>query len=208
MAVATGRTASADQADTPRARRSRITPERETAIYAALLDLLREVGYEAMTMDSVAARTRCSKATLYRQWAGKPELVARALRHTKPITLAGIDTGSLRGDLHAAVAQTDDVQMEKDAALVRSLIHAVHTDLDLLQALRELLIDPELSGLDTIVRRAVDRGEIARDNHALAFVPHMVIGALFTRPLIEQRPVDQTFLRGYIDAAILPALGI
>jgi AcrR family transcriptional regulator len=185
-----------------------LAPEREADIYAALLDLLREVGYEAMTMDAVAARTRCSKATLYRQWTGKPELVARALRHTKPVTLVGIDTGSLRGDLLAAVAQADDAQIEKDTALVRGLLHAVHTDPDLLRALHELLIDPELSGLDTLLRRAVDRGEIAADSPALAFVPHMVIGALFTRPLIEERAVDQTFLGRYTDAAILPALGV
>ncbi|MGP4091364.1 TetR/AcrR family transcriptional regulator [Streptomyces sp. KR55] len=189
-------------------RRSRMTPERRADIYAAVLDLLRDVGYEAMTMDSVAARTRCSKATLYRQWTGKPEVVARALRHTKPVTLAGIDTGSLRGDLRAAVARADGAQMEKDAALVRGLLHAVHTDPELLQALRELLIDPELTGLHTLLRRAVQRGEIAPDCPALAFVPHMVTGALITRPLIEERAVDQAFLERYIDAAILPALGV
>ncbi|MGW0949476.1 TetR/AcrR family transcriptional regulator [Streptomyces sp. NPDC002623] len=205
MSAATGSTT---QGDAQRARLGRITPEREAAIYAALLDLLREVGYEAMTMDSIAARTRCSKATLYRLWTGKPELVTRALRHAKPIDLSGIDTGSLRGDLHAAIAQTDDARMAKDTALLRSLIHAAHTDLDLLHALRELLIEPELSGLDTLLRRAVDRGEIAPDSPALAFVPHMVIGTLFTRPLIDQRPADRAFLIRYTDAAILPTLGV
>ena len=52
--------------------RSRLTPEREAELYAAVLDLLREVGYDALTMDAVAARTRSSKATLYRQWGSKP----------------------------------------------------------------------------------------------------------------------------------------
>ena len=45
-------------------------------------------------MDAVAARTHSSKATLYRQWGSKPELVASSLRHSKPVTLAGIDTGA------------------------------------------------------------------------------------------------------------------
>ncbi len=69
-------------------RRSRITPEREAELYEAVLDLLREVGYDALTMDAVAARTRSSKATLYRQWGGKAELVAKAIRHNKPVDLA------------------------------------------------------------------------------------------------------------------------
>ncbi len=64
--------------------RSRLTPEREAELYAAVLDLLREVGYDALTMDAVAARTRASKATLYRQWQGKPELVARRWTTTSP----------------------------------------------------------------------------------------------------------------------------
>lgn len=79
------------------ARRSRITPEREAELYAAVLDLLREVGYDALTMDGVAARTRSSKATLYRQWGGKAELVAKAVRHNKPgASAAEVNTGSLR----------------------------------------------------------------------------------------------------------------
>ena len=83
------------------ARRSRITPEREAELYGAVLDLLREVGYDAVTMDAVAARTRSSKATLYRQWGGKAELVVRAMRSQKPGGIADIDTGTLRGDLLA-----------------------------------------------------------------------------------------------------------
>jgi len=63
-------------------RRTRLTSERESELYQAVIDLVREVGYEAMTMDAVAARSRSSKATLYRQWQGKPQLVAAAMRHT------------------------------------------------------------------------------------------------------------------------------
>jgi AcrR family transcriptional regulator len=43
---------------------SRITPEREAELYEAVLDLLREAGYDGLTMDAIATRTRSSKATL------------------------------------------------------------------------------------------------------------------------------------------------
>jgi AcrR family transcriptional regulator len=188
--------------------RSRLTPEREAELYEAVLDLLREVGYDALTMDAVAARTRSSKATLYRQWRSKPELVARALRHSKPVSFADIDTGSLRGDFHAMLARTDDCQMEKDSALMRGLAQAIHTNPDLHQALRELLIEPEITGLDALLRRAVERGEVSVDNAALGFVPHMLVGAFVVRRLIEDRTPDRTFLTQYIDAVVLPALGV
>jgi AcrR family transcriptional regulator len=188
-------------------RRSRITPERETELYAAVLDLLREVGYDALTMDAVAARTRSSKATLYRQWGGKAKLVVRALRHQKPLHLGDIDTGSLRGDLHALARCQDDCQMEQDSALMRALAMAVHANPDLLHAFRELLIEPELEELRPMLQRAVDRGEIRAENPAIGYVLHMMVGAFAARTMIAGEPPTQEFLISYTDAVVLPALG-
>lgn len=188
--------------------RSRLTPEREAELYEAVLDLLREVGYDALTMDAVAARTRSSKATLYRQWRSKPELVATALKHGKPAHVGDIDTGTLRGDFHAMIGRTDDCQMEKDSALMRGLAQAIHAHPDLHEALRELLIAPEIDGLDAMLRRAVERGEVDADNPALGYVPHMIVGAFVVRHLIEDRIPDQAFLTDYLDAVVLPALGV
>ncbi|MFF7737914.1 MULTISPECIES: TetR/AcrR family transcriptional regulator C-terminal ligand-binding domain-containing protein [unclassified Streptomyces] len=195
-------------AEVAAARRSRITPEREAELYAAVLDLLREVGYDALTMDAVAARTRSSKATLYRQWGGKPELVAKAIRHSKPGSIADIDTGSLRGDLHALTSREDDCTMQQNAALMRGLFMAVHANPDLLQAFRELLVEPEMEEFHRVVRRAVDRGEVRADCPALDYVVHLLIGAFATRTLIDDQPPTQRFLISYIDAVVLPALGV
>ena len=192
---------------TPRARRrGRLTPEREAELYTSVLDLLREVGYDALTMEAVATRTRCSKATLYRQWTGKPQLVAHALRHEKPVALAGIDTGSLRGDFAAVVDQLTEPRLERDTALLRGLLPAAHAHPDLREALRELLIDPELTSLDRMLGHAVERGEVAADSPALPFVPHTLVGLLIARQLAEDRPADPAFVRDYIDAVVLPAL--
>ncbi|MEU6005949.1 TetR/AcrR family transcriptional regulator [Streptomyces sp. NPDC047453] len=189
-------------------RRSRLTPEREAELYAAVLDLLREVGYDSLTMDAVAARTRSSKATLYRQWGGKAELVVRAMRHGKPVRLDTIDTGTLRTDLHALVTREDDCVMEQNSALMRALAMAMHTNPDLRQAFREQLIEPEMAEFRALLQRAVDRGEIRADCPALDFVVHMLAGGFVVRALIEAQPPTQAFLHSYIDAVVLPALGV
>ncbi|MFF7950741.1 TetR/AcrR family transcriptional regulator [Streptomyces griseorubiginosus] len=192
------------------ARRSRITPEREAELYGAVLDLLREVGYDTLTMDAVAARTRSSKATLYRQWGGKAELVAKAVRHSKPgaLGLDEVDTGSLRGDLHALTLRSDDCKMEQDSALMRGLAMAIHGNPDLLKAFREHLIEPEMEAFRRIVQRAVDRGEVRPDNPAINFMIHMMIGGFAARTMIDELPPTQAYLISYIDAVVLPALGV
>ncbi|WP_062645299.1 TetR/AcrR family transcriptional regulator [Streptomyces maremycinicus] len=191
------------------ARRSRITPEREAELYRAVLDLLREVGYDALTMDAVATRTRSSKATLYRQWGGKAELVAKAVRHDKPGAAGGgVDTGSLRGDLHALTMRSDDCEMEQNSALMRGLAMAIHGSPDLLRAFKEHLVEPEMAEFRSVLRRAIDRGEIRADNPAIDFVPHMMIGAFAARTMLDEQPPTQAFLLSYIDAVVLPALGV
>ncbi|MEU6381769.1 TetR/AcrR family transcriptional regulator [Streptomyces sp. NPDC046909] len=190
------------------ARRLRITPERLAELYESVLDLLREVGYHALTMDAVAARTRCSKATLYRQWGGKAELVAQAVRHDTPSSAqAGeTDTGSLKGDLYALTLCRDDARIERNSALMRGLTMAIHTEPDLRDAFREYLIDPAKEDLRAALRRAVARGEIHADNPAVDFIMHMMIGAFVSRLSVEEEAPTQAFLVSYIDAVVLPAL--
>jgi AcrR family transcriptional regulator len=188
-------------------RRSRLSSEREAELYQAVIDLVREVGYEAMTMDAVAARSHSSKATLYRQWQGKPQLVAAAMRHNRPVKTSDLDTGSLRGDLHRLADEVGDAA-EHDTAFMGAIGHAVSTSPDLAAALQEMLIDPEREKLEAVVRRAVDRGEIAADTPAVEFFAHMMLGAVIGRKFLEGRFADRDYLARYVDAVVLPALGV
>jgi AcrR family transcriptional regulator len=190
---------------TATARRTRLTSERESELYQAVIDLVREVGYEAMTMDAVAARSRSSKATLYRQWQGKPQLVAAAMRHAAMVTVGDVDTGSLRGDLHA-VARQVGTGAEKDTVFLSAIGHAAHLHADLAAALREMLIDPEREVLYAMLQRAVDRGEVRADAAAAEFFVHMLFGALPARKILEDRFADPDYLIRYVDAVVLPAL--
>ncbi|MFP8886549.1 TetR/AcrR family transcriptional regulator [Streptomyces mangrovi] len=196
-----------DQPATAPGRRTRLTPERELELFTAVVDLVREHGYEALTMDAVATRTKSSKATLYRQWESKPKLVATALRHLGKSHPEDIDTGSLAGDLRQMVSDFISHASE-DTALLNGLAHAVSKDPELWQALYELHIRPGLDALDTVVRRAAERGELDPDNPAIEFVPHLVIGALSTRKLIENRDSDTDYMERYLRAVVFPALGV
>jgi AcrR family transcriptional regulator len=188
-------------------RRSKITPEREMEFFDAVLEQIRECGYEAVTMEGVAASTRCSKSTLYRQWKTKPQFVVAALRSRRTARLAGIDTGSLADDLRAA-ARAAGGWSTNDSKLLQALGHAVNGDEELARALREALIDPEIEALRDILRRGVERGEIPAGHPALEYIPAQLFGVVRARPVIEGQYADPDYLVRFVEAAVLPALGL
>ncbi|MCX4671528.1 TetR/AcrR family transcriptional regulator [Streptomyces sp. NBC_01381] len=198
-------TATADPGGSPR--RSKITPEREQEFYDAVLDQLRECGYDAVTMEGVAASTRCSKSTLYRQWKTKPQFVAAALRANRCVRFAGIDTGTLAGDLREA-ARAAGEWSSRDSMLVQALSHAILQDEDLRDALREALVEPETQALEELVARGVARGEIAADHPATRFITAQLIGVVRARPVLEGKYADEEYLARFVEACVLPALGL
>jgi len=193
--------------DVAEQRRSRLSPERERELFAAVLDLVREVGYDALTMDAIAARTHSSKATLYRQWRSKPELVATALARCERPSIADVDTGSLAEDLRG-MARWLGEELPSGMELMRALGHASEQDEELRTALRGLVVEPELAKLRLMVARAVRRGELKPDNPALGFVAEMLLGGLAGRWLVEGLDADADYLLRYVDAVIIPALDL
>ena len=188
-------------------RRSKLTPEREQEFFDALLDQLRECGYDAVTMEGVAARTKCSKSTLYRQWKTKPQFVVAALRSRRRCPLAGIDTGSLAEDLREA-ARAAGRWSSSDTRLLQALGHAVTQDEELARALREALVDPEIAALREILRRGVERGEIPAEHPALEYIPTQMLGLVRARPILDGEHADPDYLVRFVEVVVLPALGL
>ena len=137
---------------------------RDVALRDAALSLLAEIGYDRLTIDSVAARAHASKTTIYRRWSGKAELIVDALNSLKgsrPVP----DTGSLRGDLEVIAQGSASTDNRFDAQLIIGLITAVARDAELRRVVRERLMDPGRSDVKQVFEQAVARGEIAGDRN-------------------------------------------
>ncbi|MFJ9351687.1 TetR/AcrR family transcriptional regulator C-terminal ligand-binding domain-containing protein [Streptomyces sp. NPDC101237] len=198
----------ADEPDTVAgSRRSKITPEREREFFDAVLEQIRECGYDSVTMEGVASSTRCSKSTLYRQWKTKPQFVAAALRASREVRFGGVDTGTLADDLREVARAAGDWS-GKDTRLLSALGHALHSDVELAQALREALIEPEIAALQEILHRGVARGEVSAEHPALDYVPAMMFGVLRVRPVLTGEYADAGYLVRFVEAVVLPALGL
>ncbi len=180
---------------------------RETAILRATLELLAESGYDQLTIDAVAARARCSKATIYRRWPDKAALVIMAVRrHAGQPAAAAPDTGGLRSDLLAALQVMRSSLSGQDAALILGLLSAMHRVPELAGAVREQVLQAKREVFGAVIARAAARGDVpaTADGALLAEISSAV---LLSRLLVTGEPLDDAFTRHLVDAVLLPALG-
>lgn len=180
---------------------------RDAVILDAALEVLAEVGYDGMTMDMVAVRAKAGKATLYRRWPSKAELVLDAVARMKrsQVDLDRLpDTGTLRGDLVAVIKPQSIEEAERKLKVMAGLASMLSHDRGLAEALNAAIIEPWADAHRVFMHRAVDRGEIpAADIETLS---HVVPSMAAYRTLIQRKPVDRGFLVSLIDGLLLPAL--
>ena len=179
---------------------------RRQAILDAAVALLMEVGYERMSMDALAERARAGKATIYRHWSGKAEIVVEAIRCRKCDTfMAPADTGSLRGDLLATLDRSRESFTEEDSALIIGMVSAMHNDQELADLMRQQIYEAKQGMYDEIIARAVQRGEPVR--MTAAPVANEVSSALFFNQVaMGGGEIDEAFVLHMVDDVILPLL--
>lgn len=177
---------------------------REQAILGATLDLLVEIGYERLTMDAVAARARASKATIYRRWAGKPELVAQALRQYADAGCLDVpDTGSLRDDLIAVLTAVHTRFRDKDRGLFGGLLHCMQAEPELATIVRAQIAQNKRIVSEIIARRALAHGESSPD---VDLVADIAPAQLMTRLMITGEPTGPAYVADLVDRVLLPLL--
>jgi AcrR family transcriptional regulator len=185
-------------------RGSRLGGGREQAILRAAYELLAEVGYAGLRLDAVAARAKASKATLYRHWRGKPQLVADAIRVCHAAGEAIPDTGTLRGDLVCWFGAMAEATAGEDGPLLAGLVMAMHTDPELATELRALR-SSKGPVARLICARAEARGEL-RPGYNPELIDEIVPGQLFMHRFAWGGPLDAAFIDHLVDDIILPLL--
>jgi AcrR family transcriptional regulator len=178
---------------------------RDRAILQATLEVLAETGYERMTTDMVAARAKTSKATMYRRWPSKAELVIEAVESLRdePVT-AVPDTGTLRRDLAALIETFQSPSTTRKFQIMAGLLSILPRDPDLARVVQRRIVQPGTAVMRLLLERAQKRGEIdpGRDLDTLALVaPAMVAYRL----IITGEQVDRQFLTSVINEVLAPA---
>jgi AcrR family transcriptional regulator len=154
----------------------------------ATLGLLADAGFSSLTYNGIAARSGLATATIERTWTSKVDLVVTALESMLSEELVP-DTGSFAGDSERFLTElATSLSTPQAGAVIGRLIGEAAEDEELAVALRERLIGPRREAVRTMVRRAIDRGELPPDTRVDLLVD-VLIGPLFHRLLITGEPV-------------------
>ena len=184
---------------------------RDPEILDATIKVLGECGYDGLTIDMVAARAKAGKATLYRRWPSKAELVIEAVACMKQAQSRVEDlpdTGSLRGDLVALVRPPTLEDAERKMKVMGAVVSMLSRDPQLADAVNEAISEPRARLNRLMFDRAIERGEIPpRPDAELDQIAHIGPSMTAYRTLVQRQPVDRDFAIGLIDTIVLPALG-
>jgi AcrR family transcriptional regulator len=190
-------------ASQPRRRRGE---ELEEAILQAGWDQLRSGGYQAFTIDAVAERAGTSRSVLYRRWEDRAALLDAVLTFglTQGRLAEPEDTGSLRGDILAALRHANE-RNATIAPLLSVFMGEYYADSGRTIADLRLRAFGARAGhsLDEILGRAVARGEA--DPARLTPRVRSVATDLFRHDLLmNAKPLAEADLVAIVDEIFLP----
>jgi AcrR family transcriptional regulator len=177
---------------------------REAEILSVTLHLLQEHGYDRLTVDAVAASARASKATVYRRWPSKAELVLAAFVEGVCQAAVAPDTGTLRGDL-LQIGHEVCEQARRQAGALRAVLVEVSRNAALNKAMQRNFLNERKAMIRQVLGRAAERGEIRKaaiSDELWDLLP----GYLIFRSINSGRPPSRRTVQTLVDDVIIPSL--
>ncbi len=177
--------------------------EREAELLAITLELLQEHGYDRLSVEAVATRAKASKATMYRRWPSKADLVLAAFIEGTRNSAVPPHTGSLRGDL-LEIGRATCEQAREHTRTMRAVLNEMSHNPGLQAVMQDKFV-LQRKVIDGVLAEAVDRGEI--DSSAIKEeIFDLLPGYLVFRALVSDRPPTDDTVRILVDDVLLPSL--
>lgn len=170
----------------------------DRAILAAALELMGENGAHDLRMDDVAGRAGVGKATIYRRYRSKDELISAAIAElVSEINVP--DTGRTRADLLALMQSAVEVyRRSPEAGVMPSLVEAMSRDAELARLVREGFLAQRRAALRAVLDRGIERGDL-RGDLDIELALDVLGGPLFYRLLITGGPIDEQLAEGVVE---------
>jgi AcrR family transcriptional regulator len=138
-------------------------PACDAAILQAALDIFAEDGYDRVSIDGVAARAGVGKATIYRRYSSKAEMIVEAVRCGVAMEDNLPDTGDLRADLTAIMRPLLDRLRGPDAQLLTTFALERMRAPELAEEFDRSVVGKKRVHIRKLVAAAVERGDLPAD---------------------------------------------
>ncbi|MFI7618227.1 TetR/AcrR family transcriptional regulator [Nonomuraea terrae] len=179
-----------------------LQPTVTQAITEAVLDELAEQGYARLSMEAVAKRAGVGKSALYRRWSSKQEMAISVISEFSMEQVTVPDTGSLRGDLRAAL----DTLMKwlthpRFSRIMPDLVAEAARNPELGEAVETLVGMPKRERVAAMFQRAIDRGELPQDTD-LELALDLLAAPLYWRLVVRSAAPDPAYMDNLTDALL------
>lgn len=185
----------------------------EDAILEAAFDELTEVGYTAFTVEGVAARARTGKASIYRRWPTKQELVMDALERRLPtpeqcgVVVEIADSMTTVQALREVAEAITSVITSPAGDAMRSIKCEAMADPELARLVDERFQAPRRQFLISLLQRGVERGEV-RPQAATQLVADVLPAVLTHRVILQREPITAHDISEIIEQILIPLVEV
>jgi AcrR family transcriptional regulator len=174
----------------------------EQAIIEATLDLFAEQGFEGVCVEAVAARAGVGKATIYRRWPNKEELLLAAFGSLKS-PFPEPRGESVRDDLLAMVkvmcADKSDPRKARRYAL---LLGEGDKYPRLMARYKETVVRPRRDAMRAVIRRGIQTGELRPDTD-VEIAMLTLTGVIMAHEKSPDATLDDEFATRLVDGLLL-----
>lgn len=179
-------------------------PELDAVILNAAVELLCQEGFAGTSVEAVAERAGVGKATIYRRWPTREDLLLAAGGSTIACP-SRPDTGSLRQDL---IILAQGLMTMLTSTPVGRLLPATVAEVARNPELRTRLdafIDDRRRPVRQVLAQAAGRGELD-DGIDHELIVDLMAGPIFTRVLLTGRPLEEDLAARIVDAVLAGVL--
>lgn len=185
--------------------------ELEDAILDAAFTELSEVGYTAFSVEGVAARARTGKASIYRRWPTRAQLMLEAITAHLPTPAQCGLAMELPPDMTTADALRSiaraivEVLHSPAGDVMRAVKCEAATDPELARAIDDQFQAPRRAAMLALLQRGVERGEV-RPGAATPIVADVLPAVLTHRIILQREPIDAKVVTEIMEQVLLPLI--
>jgi AcrR family transcriptional regulator len=175
----------------------------DLAILESTLESFIDDGFRGMSMDGIAARAGVGKATIYRRWSSKEELLVDAISSLGDL-FTPADTGSVKDDLVSTFFEVmKKTERSKSGRCMHRMLGEMRDNPALLNIYRQQVLEPRRRVVREILTRGIDRGELNPDIDIEVAID-MMVGPIVFRKMTGALTVDtaQEFITALVDQAL------